>query len=280
MQPQTTAQPAQAGITDKRIKLVSHSMLFYWWPVWAVGLVLGCLSWASGSRLAIVPEGSRLRPAGETAKEQTFELTVPKDRAAALQEASRAEDAEAFSIPVDPDNSFGLLFCVVVMVVVLSTSIPLRGLWSVIALLAILLVAGVFAMLGWWQSIFTTFARLHVYLSAAGYLFPSAALLLAWVGTVFLFDQRRYVIFTAGQIVVHQEVGDMRQVYDTTNVQLEKRRNDLFRHVLLGFYSGDVVIQMPGVGGQQILLPNVLFADRKVQQVADLMKTRPIVSEA
>ena len=86
--------------------------------------------------------------------------------------------------------------------------------------------------------------------------------------------------FTAGQIIVHKDVGDLRQVYDTTNVRLEKLRSDLFRHVLLGFFSGDVLIQMPGAQGQQIVLQNVLFAGWKVQRIADLMKTRPIVTEA
>jgi hypothetical protein len=261
MPTEAVAQSPQADLGQGgSIKLVSHSMLFYWWPVWAVGLLLGCLSLLSGSRLAIVPEGTRLRTGGENAAEQSFELIVPKGRAALVKEAAKARDGEAFPIPVDPNKNMGILFCVVLLVVIFSTNIPLRGLWSVIVLLSLVLLALVFAGLGWWHDIFTAVGNLHIYISAAGYLFPSITLLLIWLGTVFLFDPKRYVIFTAGQIVVHQEVGDLRQVYDTTNVQLEKRRSDLFRHVLLGFCSGDVVIQVPGPQGQQILLPNVQVA--------------------
>jgi hypothetical protein len=137
----------------------------------------------------------------------------------------------------------------------------------------------VLALTGWWTEILKSFAQLHIYISAAGYLFPSLVLLLVWLGTVFVYDRNRYVTFTAGQIVVHQEVGDMQEVYDTTNVELEKRRSDLFRHVLLGLFSGDVVIRTAGAEGRQIVLPNVLFAAWKVEQVANLMKTRPIVAE-
>jgi hypothetical protein len=78
---------------------------------------------------------------------------------------------------------------------------------------------------------------------------------------------------------VHQEVGDMRQVYDTTNVIVEKRRSDFFRHILLGFFAGDVIIRVQGGQGQTFLVPNVLFAAYKVGQVAKLMKTRPVIPE-
>src|SRR4051794_14149576 len=37
------------------ITIVSHSTLFYWWPVWAVGFLLGILSFFSGYRMALVP---------------------------------------------------------------------------------------------------------------------------------------------------------------------------------------------------------------------------------
>jgi hypothetical protein len=33
-------------------------MLFYWWPVWAVGFLMAVLTWLDGHRLAIVPAGT------------------------------------------------------------------------------------------------------------------------------------------------------------------------------------------------------------------------------
>jgi len=36
--PAATVRPDQM-----EIKIVSHSNLFYWWPVWAVGFIMGLL---------------------------------------------------------------------------------------------------------------------------------------------------------------------------------------------------------------------------------------------
>jgi hypothetical protein len=232
----TTTDPANATI-----KLVSHSMLFYWWPVWVCGLVLGALSMASGHRMPVSPDND-------------------------------------ISVHMISTPNAGILFCAVLLVVVFSTNIPLRGLWSLVVLLGLVILALVFAGLDLWRPIMENLGRLHVYISAAGYLLVSIILLAVWLVTFFLYDPQRYITFTPGQLIVHREVGDMQQVYDTTNVTVEKRRSDFFRHVLLGFLSGDVVVQIGGQNGQQFELPNVLFAARKVQQVADLMKTRPIVT--
>ena len=37
----------------REVRIVAHSMLFYWWPVWAVGLLLAGLTWLSGYCLAL-----------------------------------------------------------------------------------------------------------------------------------------------------------------------------------------------------------------------------------
>ena len=35
---------APAGARPREVHIVAHSMLFYWWPVWAVGLLLAGLT--------------------------------------------------------------------------------------------------------------------------------------------------------------------------------------------------------------------------------------------
>lgn len=256
------------------ITVVSHSMLLYWWPVWLCGLLFGVLSLVDGYRLAVVPEGATLTGGADAS---AYNLTVRRDDPALRAAAS--ETADPFPVRVTASPVYGLIFCGVLLVVIFSTNVPLRGLWSVIFLLGMIILALVIAGLGLWGTIVQGFGRLHVYLSAAGYLFVSVPLLLLWLGTVFVYDRNRYVVFTPGQLIVHREVGDMQRVYDTANVTVEKRRSDLFRHVLLGFLSGDLIVQLPSQQGQQLELPNVLFAAWKVKQVADLMKTRPILAE-
>ena len=54
------------------------------------------------------------------------------------------------------------------------------------------------------------------------------------------------MIFTPGQMLVHQEVGSGETAYDTTGMVVAKRRSDLFRHWLLGFGSGDLLVKTAG----------------------------------
>ena len=260
------------------IKLVSHSMLLYWWPVWMVGFVLGWLSLVDGYRLAIVPEGTKLQAGTEGPQGRTYELVVPKTDRGSLHLAE-PPNQEAFPVPLMSSKMAGLVYCFVLLVVIFSTNVPLRGLWSAIVVLLLILLGGLLAALHAWDAILDAMWHLHIYITAAGYLFLSTVLFVFWVVTVFVFDQRRYIIFSPGQLVVHQEVGDLRKVYDTTNVIVEKRRSDFFRHIMLGFFAGDIMVRSQGTQGQTFLLPNVLFAAAKVAQVAQLMKTRPVISE-
>ena len=46
---------------DQEIRLYSHSDIFYWWPVWALGFVLAFITYFDGGRLAVVPPGTTAR---------------------------------------------------------------------------------------------------------------------------------------------------------------------------------------------------------------------------
>lgn len=270
----TVADPILSPGTPA-IKVVSHSMLFYWWPVWVVGFLMALLTLFSGTHLAIVPEGTKAKASGDG----TVVLSFPGKATASLEEAEKASDKEAFPIHVAENKNYGVVFTMVLILVILITNVPLRGLWSVVALMVIVMVTLLFAFLDWWGAILEAVGKLHIYISAAGYLITAGVLFLCWAAVVFIYDQRRFMIFTPGQFIVHKEVGDMRQVYDTTNVTVEKRRSDLFRNWILGFGSGDLIVQTTSGQSVQIILPNVLNAARKVSEIADLMKTRPVVRE-
>src|SRR5438552_1175728 len=142
----STTTPAPLGDATvnqpDRIKLVSHSMVFYWWPVWAVGLLFGLLTLLDGHRMAIIPEGTRLRAGPDGSQEKTFELIVPAKAADQLLEAAKPPGGAVFGVPVARSKAYGLLFCFVLLLVIFSTNVVLRGLWSIIALLLILIVGG------------------------------------------------------------------------------------------------------------------------------------------
>jgi hypothetical protein len=129
-----------------------------------------------------------------------------------------------------------------------------------------------------WGPILEGLGALHVEITLAGYLVLSVVLLVLWAVVVFGFDRMRYMRFKAGQFTVHQEIGDAIDVYDTTRVTVRKRRSDLFRHWILGLGAGDLIINVPNQN-KEMVLPNVLFVARRVQQIADVMKVRPITTD-
>src|SRR5262249_46417129 len=152
---------------------------------------------------------------------------------------------DAFPVRVSANKNYGVVYVVVLLLVTFGANVPLRGLASIIAILAILLVTMLFAYMDWWEQIFDYVGGLHIEISGAGYLVPSVVLLILWLATFLFYDPLRYMIFTPGQMEVHKEIGDLREVFDTTQVEAEKRRTDLFRHWILGFGAGDLIIKVP-----------------------------------
>ena len=57
---------------------------------------------------------------------------------------------------------------------------------------------------------------------------------------------------------------------------IEKRRDDWFRHIFLGFGSGDMVIRTAGADRHEILMPNVALIGFKIDPIQQLMRQRQI----
>jgi hypothetical protein len=58
---------------------------------------------------------------------------------------------------------------------------------------------------------------------------------------------------------------------------LHKRRDDLFRHWLLGCGSGDLVVRTGGASPQSFELPNVLFVGSKLRKAQQMLQEREVV---
>src|SRR6185436_7652334 len=125
-------------------------------------------------------------------------------------------------------------------------------------LMVIVLTSITFAVAGWWDKILEHFALLSVYINLAGYLTISLVLFLVWCFNFFFLDRQMYVIIAASQVRVHLEIGGGETAYDATGVVFQKLRSDLFRHWILGFGSGDLLVR-PAGGKEPIELHNVLF---------------------
>ena len=50
---------------NNEIKLISHSNLFYWWPIWMLAFFMAAWTYFENNRLAIVPADGTLTPIGD-----------------------------------------------------------------------------------------------------------------------------------------------------------------------------------------------------------------------
>jgi hypothetical protein len=175
------------------------------------------------------------------------------------------------------NTSYGVIYVVVLLLLIVITNVPLRGLWSVMIIVVVVLVTIILALAELWGPILDALGRLHIHINAAGYLLTSLGLLAIWLITFLLFDPQIYMIFTPGQLRVRQEIGGGEMAYDTQGMMIQKQRNDLFRHWILGLGSGDLIVTTSGASSHHFDLPNVLFVGNKVRQIEDMLREKPVV---
>jgi hypothetical protein len=244
------------------IRIYSHSTIFYWWPVWVVGFVMAAITYAEGSRAAIVPGGSVF-------DEAQHAIVLPAGSAHPGIGGSELGDRSAQS------KNLGVVFTVILLLVVFITNTPLRGLWSGIALLLVVVMTVTFAWLGMWADILAHFGRISIHMNMGFYIFFSSLLFVLWAAVVFGFDRMHYWKFRPGQLTYESLFGGGQKSYDTSGMLFEKLRDDPFRHWLLGMGSGDLVIATSGAEHQQIQIPNVLFLDRILVRLQKMVSERP-----
>jgi hypothetical protein len=269
----TSAPPPPLTRTDqKEVRIYQHSMLFYWWPVWVVAYLMALWTWWDGHRLAILPKDTTVHKVSDT----TFTLAVPHpDHAKSFVEA--AEKEHSFRLHVSENPRIGAIFVAVLLLVIFITTVPLRGLWSVIVIVTLVLLSIILALANLWDDIFRAFAALHIYINLAGYLFTATGLLALWLVAVFFFDRQTYMVFTPGQLKVCLEIGGGEQAYDTMGMTIQKLRDDLFRHWILGLGSGDLVVRTSGAQAHEFQMHNVLNVGTKLREIEDMQRERPTV---
>jgi hypothetical protein len=93
----------------------------------------------------------------------------------------------------------------------------------------------------------------------------------------FIFDRQTYMIFTQGQLRVRLEIGEGETVFDTTGMVVQKQRGDLFRHWILGFGSGDLIVRPMGIS-HVLEMPNVLRVGHVVKRIEEMVKERVVIT--
>jgi hypothetical protein len=279
--PTPPAPPIPVDTRQREIKIVSHSNLFYWWPVWAIGFIMFLMTLIHGQRMAIVPPDTKAyRNAQVHVQEGDKEIRETRD-ALVLPEGKHLPPESG--APEDPhlhisnQRTYGVLFAIVLLLVIVITNVPLRGLWSVVVIVLIIALSIIFALAEyngrtWWDHILEWLGRLHIYINAAGYGVVSLALFGIWLFTFVFMDPQVYMVFTPKQLRVRTEIGGGEAAYDTTGMVLQKQRNDLFRHWVLGLGSGDLIVNTSGATAHHFDMPNVLFVGYKLRLIEEMLR--------
>jgi hypothetical protein len=262
---------------SREVVLISHSPIFFWWPVWLVGFFLAGLTYLDRNLMAIVPVGTVAR------SQLTVEgLGEPRD-VLILPEKSELPMDPTTGRPVQPrvrmaaSNGLGMVFAVTLCLVIVITNIHMRGLWSVLVILAIGLVVLLFAGLGWWDPILGALGMIDLHINALAYLSLSLFIFAVWAVTYLVYDRRNQMIFGRGQLRIRDAIGSGERVFDTFGMAVEKHVDDVFRHWLLGFGSGDLTVKVAGTNAQQIEVPNVLRVNSKLEQINRMLQEREVV---
>jgi hypothetical protein len=280
-----------------QITIISHSNLYYWWPVWVIGFVMAIITYFEGYVMAVLPAkdvaaavDADVTVRTHTKNEKGDETNNEKTRNnQVVVYAPQAEDLGHLGQPVNenvavtprlrvsPHKGLGVVFVFVLLMVIFITNVPLRGMWSVLVIVVAISLVVFFILLGWIETLLGWLYLLDVRINMAGYVTISLFLLIIWLVSLLVFDKQRYISFTPGQFKVCDEVGGGEQVYSTDGMTLQKQRSDFFRHVILGLGSGDLIVRTAGAQVHHIDLPNVLFIGAKVRQIEQLLKTKTVI---
>ena len=218
-----------------QVIIYSHSNFFYWWPVWVCGYVMAAITRMWGEQ---VPIGG---------------------------------NPEWFH----PSKNLGVIFTLTFFLVILITNVTVRGLSSVVAILAVVLAVVLSLYFGWWETLATWFSLVSIHMNMGFYVCFSTMIFIVWFVSVFIYDRLSYWRVTPGQITHDFVIGGSAKSYDTRGMVFEKHRNDLFRHWILGLGSGDIQISTMGAKRETISVPNVLFVDGKVAAIQRLIAMQP-----
>ena len=219
----------------KDLKVYAHSPIIYWWPIWALGILFGFISMFLPDSVGTAADG-----------------TV--STAALVQ---------------------GQTFVFVLVFVIFSTTVKLRGANSVI--LGLIMAIGVILlfMANMFGPIAAYIGGLDIYMSPSFYWFVGIAVFLMWAVMVFGFDKVKFYEIAPGQVRERVYWGSGDRAESGANARCRYLKDDFLRHRMLGGnLLGDIEITL--ADGEVWYLHNVLFAKTRADRINELIVTRPV----
>ena len=253
------------------VVIISHSPLFYWWPVWAVGFLMAGWSFWQGQRVAFVPPGTVAERNAQVAGHGKRDILITPE-GQPLPAESETDELKQPRLRMAVSNGPGMIWAIALLLVVVVTHVKLRGAWSVVAILLIGSLTVVFAVFGVWDFLFRSLAFIDIHLNALGYLSISLFLFVIWLLMFFVFDRLTYMIFTRGRLRLRKAIGEGEKVFDMRGMVFQRHRDDMFRHWLLGFGTADLTVFTSGANAQQIEMPNVFGIAHKLTLINTMLQ--------
>ena len=273
-----STSPSTMPPKPREITVYSHSMLFYWWPVWFVGYILAALTLWDQHLLMVVPIHAEVKPIEFKDEKVRNVVTVPDNESFLKDEKGSLIQPTLY---VAQSKNYGVIFCLTLLLTIFITSVSLRGMWSILVIVVIVMGVTILMLAGYWEKITSAFSLLDIRINLGGYLFTSTGLLIIWLIAFMFFDRQIYVTFSPGQLRVRTEIGDGEKVYDATGLTFEKQRSDIFRHGILGLWflnigTGDLIIKTSGAQNHTFDLPNVIAVESKIKAIEQLMQSKDV----
>ena len=222
-----------------QVIVYGHSAMFYWWPLWVAGYIMALLTWLHHDQVII------------GGKPELFY----------------------------PSQNLGVIYTLLLLLLIVITSTRVRGMKAALIIAALAFLTLLFVHLDWWDAILGWLGHQSICLSLGFYLFSSTVLCLVWLISVFVIDHMSFWRFRPGQVTHEYLGGIVDKSYDTDNMVLLKRQDDLFRHWVIGLGSGDLHMQTMGGRGVEMNVVNVLFVIGKMSRIQRLIATKPDVPQ-
>ena len=254
------------------VVVISHSPLFYWWPVWAVGFLMAAVTFWRDERIAFVPPGTvaeqGVQVKGHDGRRDI--LIAPADQP--LPSSAKTEELKQPRMRMASSNNPGIIWAITLFIVIVVVHVKMRGIASVVVVISLGAITIVLAVLGLWDRIMSMLGIIDIHMNALGYLTISLVLFVLWLLMFFVFDRLTYIIFTRGRLRVRKAIGEGEKVFDVRGMVFERHRDDLFRHWLLGFGTADLTVYTTGATATQIEMPNVVGVGRKLALIHTMLQ--------
>jgi hypothetical protein len=124
-------QPVPVSVVpDSRpaqVVIISHSPLFYWWPVWAVGFLMAGWSYWYGDQVAFVPPGTVAERGARLEGHDGLRDVLIAPAGRSLPAADDPEELKQSRLRMTSSNNPGIIWAMTLCLVIVLTHVHLRG---------------------------------------------------------------------------------------------------------------------------------------------------------